>query len=200
MNRNTRVNIFLTAIAIFIFTIVGFVIYVNISFVRDLEGFHKTIKKVVTPEEKSQSKGAVIILSRNVHDLKAYALDYKPTEIDFSENDTLNMFDLKYIYSRRDKESIEYNNDIANIMLLKLYLSHLKNYHQGYDLISMRRGQVKYIIDYYFQTNKIDTISEMYNTGSVYEIVKAKKNSITVNKLLRNIERERKRLRDNRDE
>ncbi|WP_114758281.1 hypothetical protein [Flavobacterium sp. AG291] len=58
----------------------------------------------------------------------------------------------------------------------------------------MRRGQVKYIIEYYFQSNGIDTTAEMYNTGSVYEIVKAKKNSITVNKLLRNIEREQNRI------
>lgn len=190
MNRNTRVYIFLTAIAISILAVVGFVIYINISFARGLLGFGKA----VTTEEKFQSNDTVIILNRNVVDLKTYALRYEPKTIDFSVNDTLNAFDLKYIYSKYDKESIEQNDEITNILLLKLYLSHLKDYHQGYDLLSMRRGQAKYIIEYYFQSNGIDTTAEMYNTGSVYEIVKAKKNSITVNKLLRNIEREQNRI------
>ncbi|RDI09748.1 hypothetical protein [Flavobacterium sp. AG291] len=81
MNRNTRVYIFLTAIAISILAVVGLVIYINISFARGLLGFGKA----VTTEEKLQLKDKVRMLNRNVADLKAYVLRYKPMEIDFQK-------------------------------------------------------------------------------------------------------------------
>ncbi|MHA3786609.1 hypothetical protein ACX0HA_00250 [Flavobacterium hauense] len=192
MDRNKRVTIFLTLVALSIIAGIGFTIYLAIGFTK---GFANTASAIHAKEV--DSKDTIATLNRDINDLKAYALRYEPISIDFSENDTLNMFDLEYIYSRRDKESIGHNDDIANIMLLKLYLSHLKKYHQGYDLISMRRGQAKYIIDYYVKLNGIDTTVEMYNTGHIYKTIKTKKNnSRLVVDYLKSIEPEQKKIED----
>lgn len=113
-------------------------------------------------------------LDKNILDLKKFAdFKYQPNEIDFSKNATLNEFDLEYIFTGEElKNQDSLRNEIANILLLKQYLFHLSNHNQGFDLLSMRKGQAKFVIDYFLSKHNIDMDAEMVNSGLPYEILK----------------------------
>lgn len=61
------------------------------------------------------------------------------------------------------------------MFLLKLYLFHLKKSHHGYDLLSMRKGQAQFIIDYFIKSNNIESGIEMLNSGYPYILLSKSK-------------------------
>jgi hypothetical protein len=52
------------------------------------------------------------------------------------------------------------------VLFLKQYLQHLRNYHQGYDLLEMRQGQAGFLIDCLRELCVLDSGKlEMLNSG-----------------------------------
>lgn len=134
-------------------------------------------------------------LNKNIYDLEKYSRHYQPSKIDFSDNKKLNAFDLRYIYSKELDKEDSLRNEIADILLLKQYLFHLSNCNQGYDLLSMIKGQAKFIIDYFLTKHNLIIGLEMLNSGHPYTILKMNKNqSKEVNDLCKKIEIEDKRI------
>jgi hypothetical protein len=82
----------------------------------------------------------------------------KPVQVDLSKNlgDTLSFY-IEMLWKNqsllKDTSKIIKNVDI---ILLKLYLGHLKCCDQSYDVLSMRTGAAKDILDYFFKFYKID--------------------------------------------
>lgn len=112
------------------------------------------------------AKKTILKKERDINMLRNYSHTYTPEKIDFSDNDTLNSFDLDYIFnSEQYRSQKKLKDDISNIFLLKLYLHHLKNHNQGFDLLSMRKKEAKYMIDYYLFSNNKDTTAEFINTA-----------------------------------
>lgn len=122
-------------------------------------------------------------LNRSLQDFKRFADEYQPSEIDISKNESLSRFDVAYIL-----ESGEEVDDIVYIILLKQYLFHLGKYHQGYDLLSMRKGQAKHLVNYFLEQNHI-TGEEFVNSAMPYVIIKAQgSTNKLINDLLMRIE------------
>lgn len=128
--------------------------------------------------------------------LKNYARNYNANKIDLSQNDSLNHFDLKFIFNDDIySEKKEIKDYISNTILLKQYLFHLKNSNQGYDLMSMKKGQAKFIIDYFFKSNKLDTNIEFLNSGYPYEILDKEENiNIDIKHIIEEIKKEQVRI------
>ncbi|MGV3461060.1 MAG: hypothetical protein ACO1N9_11480 [Flavobacterium sp.] len=120
-------------------------------------------KTVTQKPEKSQ-------LTRDITQLKYFASSYQPKEINLAKNKDLQGFDMEYIFSDKSYPELKYLKDeIVTVILLKQYLYHIGNAHQGYDLLQMRKGQVKFLIDYYMKSYKIESDLEMLNSGYIYD-------------------------------
>lgn len=146
-------------------------------------------KNVITEEE-------VITKERDILKFKNYVQNYSTDKIDLSQNDSLNEFDLNFIFNDdiyiEEKELKDY---ISNTILLKQYLFHLKKSNQGYDLMSMRKGQAKFIIDYFLKSNQLDTNIEFLNSGYPYEILSKKdKINMDIKNIIEEIEKEQFRI------
>lgn len=127
-------------------------------------------------EQKVEQKQEKSKLNRDIIQLKYFASSYQPKEINISKNTDLQGFDMEYIFS--DKSYLELKNlkdEIVTVILLKQYLYHISNAHQGYDLLQMRKGQAKYIIDYYIKAYKIEPNTEMLNSGYIYDQISSTK-------------------------
>lgn len=113
--------------------------------------------------EKSQ-------MTRDITQLKYFASSYKPKEIDISKNKDLQGFDMEYIFSDKSYPQLKnLKDEIVNIILLKQHLYHIEHTFQGFDLLQMREGQVKFFIDYYMKSYKIPSDLEMLNSGYIYD-------------------------------
>jgi hypothetical protein len=125
--------------------------------------------------------------------LKKFALSFVPKSIDISTDikDSISFYCINKLYKPQTIDSLL---EISKILLLKLYLHHLQRANQGYDLYTMRRGEARKIIDLYLIKNNIDTIGEFLNSGIVWEIEKNKINNSQVNKIISEIENEKKRI------
>ncbi len=129
-------------------------------------------------------------LNRSLQNFQDFVYNYHPAEIDLSKNKGLSNFDIDYIFnSAQYKDQVAEKNNIAAIVLLKQYLFHLKNYHQGYDLLSMRKGQAKYLIDYFLKIEHIEN-KEFVNSGEPYRLGQKTQNNKYISSLIREIKRE----------
>jgi hypothetical protein len=132
-----------------------------------------------------------IQLNKSIESLRQFAYKYEPSKIDFSANKQLDSFDINFILNSKDhSDHGTLKDDITNILLLKQYLFHLTKYKQGYDLLAMRKGQAKYIIDYFLNNNNLKN-QEFVNSGQPYIILKKKniRNEL-IKELLLKIERQ----------
>lgn len=145
---------------------------------------------------KTTGAETVITKERDILILKKYAQNYSTDKIDLSQNDSLNEFDLDFIFNDDTYiEEKEFKDYISNTILLKQYLFHLKKSNQGYDLMSMRKGQVKFMIDYFLKSNELDTNVEFLNSGYPYEILNKKKDiNSDIKNIIEEIEKEQFRI------
>jgi hypothetical protein len=75
----------------------------------------------------------------------------------------------------------------VSILLLKQYYFHLANYHQGYDLLAMRTGNAKIIIEQLISFAGLRTKNlEMLNSGYIVDYVKSNK-EMSNNKTIMNL-------------
>lgn len=118
-------------------------------------------------------------------------IDFQPNEIDLSRNQFLHDESLINFLSDEliSKDDREY---VVNVILLKLYLYHLQQANQGYNLLTMRNNEnAKAIIDYFFEQNSISINQEFVNSAVAYNLLKDKtiKDDI-INELKKMIEAE----------
>lgn len=134
-----------------------------------------TKKNEVQSTEVEKKHSQTAIKERDINMLNQYSHTYVPMKIDFSDNDTLNSFDLDYIFnSKKYEDKKELKDGISSIFLLKLYLHHIKDHNQGFDLLSMRKKEAKYLIDYFLKSNGKDSTEEFINTAYPYNVLKDK--------------------------
>lgn len=100
--------------------------------------------------------------------LKEYVIIYQPNKINSFDDDSLKKYDIEYIYSSK-QEGIK--NEIANILLLKQYLLHLKKANQSYNLKDFNSKEARIIIDYFLAENKINSNVEFLSSSIPYESV-----------------------------
>lgn len=110
-----------------------------------------------------------------VKDLRNFAENYRPKHLNLNKdiNDSLEHFKLDSIFRNASSDSLI---EICKIFLLKQSLYHLKRANQHYNLLNMRKGGAKRIIDYYLTKNNIDTSKFLFiHSGRPYNIEKSKK-------------------------
>ena len=99
---------------------------------------------------------------------------FNPREVSLSKSMNKNTF--KFI-RQIDSVCLMENDDFDNftiIILIKQYNFHLKEYHQGFDLLMMREGSAKLIIDNFCKIANIDNDIEMLNSGYILEYIEQK--------------------------
>lgn len=128
------------------------------------------------PQEKegiTSTEASSLQLSHNgIYSLEKLAENYEPSTIDLSvemEKYLLNS-DLIHEIHNSDEDSVI--NRVMNLFLLKQYIYHLQNANQGYDLLRMRKGKAKIIIDQFIQANGIAVDSEFLNSAIPYILIK----------------------------
>ncbi|MNK21285.1 hypothetical protein D3C87_395390 [compost metagenome] len=128
--------------------------------------------------------------------LQKYAVSYEPNKINSLDDDSLKHFNVKYIFSLKEKQQEDVKNEVANILLLKQYLLHLKKANQSYNLKDFDTKEAKIIIEYFLAKNKIDSSSEFLSSSIPYEFLKGQKNitSKEVKKLIEKINKEENRI------
>ncbi len=125
-----------------------------------------------------------------------FVVNYTQTQIDLSIgiNDSLKKYDLSNIF----KNVSNYTKERwVTILLLKQYVYHISNDHQGYNLLDMRNGDTKIIIDEFIRINNLSSEKEFLNSGYVYHLVKKTnefKNDTLINHLILKIDSERRKL------
>ncbi len=128
--------------------------------------------------------------------LQKYALSYEPTKINSFDDDSLKKFNIEYIFSLKEKQQEATKNEIADILLLKQYLFHLKKANQSYNLKDFKTKEAKIIIDYFLANNEIDSSLEFLSSSLPYEFLKLQNNltSKEVNGLIDEIKKEERRI------
>ena len=113
--------------------------------------------------------------NKNVNDLYKYAIEYQPEHLNLEKdiNDTLNHYDLNYIFEKGNPDSLLF---ICKVFLLKQYLYQIKTANQGFNLYIMRVGSAKIIIDYYLLANNLDTSRKSWTSSSPFIIEETKNN------------------------
>ena len=111
--------------------------------------------------------------------LKKYVSSFEPTKINSFDDDSLKQFNMEYLFSLKEKQQEVTKNEVANILLLKQYLLHLKKANQSYSLKDFKTKEAKIIIDYFLVRNKIDTSSEFLSSSIPYEFLKSQKTLLT---------------------
>jgi hypothetical protein len=99
--------------------------------------------------------------------------DFKPSKIDLGDcmSDSLVAF-LKSVDSSCLRSLQSYKKLVCGL-LLKLYAHHVECCIQGYDLLSMKSGEAKIIIEEYeWITNVYNEKRDMLNSASVFYFVK----------------------------
>ena len=120
-----------------------------------------------TSEDQVQDKGSQEEI------LKGNILEYVPNSIDLSQDldSLLSEGDLEDFYGSKDSLTLD---SITNMVLLKLYLFHLKRPNQGYALGYMSKGNAKPLIDYFIYRNNLST-RELVTSGVIYNLLKENK-------------------------
>lgn len=123
-------------------------------------------------------------------DWKAEVIDFTPDDVNLARNKLLSVnspddFLADKAIPKEDKAFV------VNIILLKLYLYHLQVANQGYNLLEMRTGNAKSIVDYFFEENSINEDQEFINSAAAYNILKEDATNVEViNDLIKSIELE----------
>lgn len=123
--------------------------------------------------------------------------DFMPTQIDLSKVLFLENYDIEYFISKKEfQKKLE---TVFSKILLKQYLFQLENSNQGYDLLGMRSGNAKLIIDYFLELNSINNTREFVNSAAPFYITIEKNNllnNIVIADLIASIEREHSRINE----
>lgn len=124
--------------------------------------------------------------NKNANDLYKYAIEYQPKHLSLEKdiNDTLNNYDLNYIFEKGDPDSLLF---ICKVFLLKQYLYQIKTANQGFNLYIMRVGSAKIIIDYYLLTNNLDTSRKSWTSSIPFTIEETKNNKTFIRDLISQI-------------
>lgn len=106
------------------------------------------------------------------------AKKFEPTNINFDESIKSNQEVDAFISIVKQNDKCLEDSDAKRLnsfvitLILKQYMFHLSNYHQGYDLLSMNEGNSEYIIDKYLSIiNKKNTDLEMLNSGYIVDFL-----------------------------
>lgn len=129
----------------------------------------------------------------DIFKLKEYVISYKPNKINSFDDDSLKKYNIKYIFNLKEEDL---KNEIANILLLKQYLLHLKKANQSYNLKDFNTKEAKIIIDYFLAENMINSNVEFLSSSIPYEFLKSKKCSKNVQMLIDSIKKEEDRIND----
>ncbi len=124
-------------------------------------------KESITDAKANDSE----ISHNGIYSLEKLAEKYEPSSIDLSVDmdNYLPNFDLSQEVHNSNKDSII--NRIVHIFLLKQYKYHLQKSNQGYDLLMMRKGKAKIIIDRFAQVNSIELNLEFLNSSTPYTLI-----------------------------
>jgi len=130
-----------------------------------------------------------VMKEKNIDSLKSFAINFSLSKIDLNEHIELNKFDINFILNSNEYEKENILKDkVLNLILCKLYLYHIENYHQGYDLLSMRKNEAKYLIDYFMVSHKIDKNKiEFLNSARPYDLLGEIKNEDLLDNKLKDV-------------
>jgi hypothetical protein len=144
-----------------------------------------------------EQKNTILITNKSLDSLLFYVSSFTPSTIDINKLELFEKFDVNFIFNQDYYKNKSKKNHIATIIILKQYLFHLKRSNQSYDIKSMRNGNAKIIIDYFFDINKIDTTQESISSSIAY--IKLTENESKdydkkISEILQEIENELKRI------
>lgn len=136
------------------------------------------------PQKDSSNKNILLYKPCKGYDnLIELGTNFKPTDLDLNlslkKNIQLNLF-LDTIDKNCLLNQNNYKLFIA-IILVKQYYFHLSNYHQGFDLLSMRIGNASKIVDCFREMTNKRAKLEMLNSGLI-------ENYLQENPKIRNVE------------
>jgi hypothetical protein len=130
---------------------------------------------------------------------KAFANKFELVNNDFAANinDSLSFYDVNFLVG--PLTSCDSNKlKVINVLLLKLYLQHLRSANQGYDLHSERKGDAALLIDFFIRCNNLPVKSEFLNSATPYELIKRNfsvyNNDKEITNLIHLIEQEDQRI------
>ena len=124
--------------------------------------------------------------------LIAYSLEFEPNNINLDSSLKQNI-EIDSFLTKTDKKCLDRQSNLNYFIctfLLKQYYFHLVNYHQGYDLLSMKTGNAKYIIESFEKLSKLESNLEMLNSRYVIDYITATemlKNDKSIMKLVNKI-------------
>ena len=100
-----------------------------------------------------------------------FVLKYNPSHIDLSEdmNNELKTFNLKLIF---DHAELHTKQRWIAIIFLKQYLFQLQNANQSYDIITMGKGETKFIVDEFMELYQVPPHQEWVGSSLIVKIVK----------------------------
>ena len=136
----------------------------------------KISKEIITPIAKPKFIDSMVI-------------NFNPQFIDLSKDEFINHYDFDSFFSNANIAETR-KDYVAHMILLKLYLFHLRRAQQGYNLLDMREGNAKIMIDYFLEKNGFSIDSEFINSFVAYKVLKQKKNDKAINTLLLEIDEE----------
>ena len=106
--------------------------------------------------------------------LKNRIEDFKPTQLNL-DSSIINNKELKIFLDTVNIECLEeqrlYKEFITTI-LIKEYYFQLNNYNQSYDLLQMKNGNAKVIINGFMKLSGVDKNIEMLSSGYIMEYLK----------------------------
>lgn len=97
------------------------------------------------------------------------ATNFKPTDLDLN-NSLKDNIDLDLFLSKISEKCLIRQKDIQlfiSLILLKQYHYHLSNFHQGYDLLYMKKGNASKIIFCFQEITRVNKKLEMLNSGYI---------------------------------
>lgn len=95
----------------------------------------------------------------------------------------------------KSSNEIECKLESTKLILLKLYLYHLERSNQGYDLLVMKKGTTKYLIEFYQKHNSLSSEMEFINSSYPFHIEKESKvHSKNIKEVLVSIQKEIDRI------
>lgn len=107
--------------------------------------------------------------------LIAYSLEFDPNNVNLDSSLKQNI-EIDSFLTKTDKKCLDRQSNLNYficILLLKQYYFHFVNYHQGYDLLSMKTGNAKYVIESFQKLSKLNTNLEMLNSRYVIDYINA---------------------------
>ncbi len=147
--------------------------------------FKETKSNVLSNEELKKN-------SKDLEKILKSAYNYNPTSVTFRLDDSLNSYDLKYLFQNTNSD-IEIKDEISKILLLKLlkfqYERSQHSYNVYNDLGDCCSENAKSIIKHYLKRNNIDTVAvDVLPLGNLLDREWHKKNSEIVSSLIKDID------------